>query len=122
MFTWIKTKVVGWFISKEQQKLNEFFGPLINQVKEAALKVGKENLDVGLDILKEAALAAALSAATAKTGEKTKAAEKVFLDIVKAKGLVAIHNAEAGIIKAAVAMIQDKPVEAKAELVALESK
>lgn len=108
MFGWLKNTVSGWFIKPDDKKVIDFFGPLVEQVKQAALKVGKDNLDVGLDILKGAAMGAALAASTSPTGEKTKAAEKAFLDIVKGRGLDAIHNAEAGLIKAAVAIVQDQ--------------
>jgi hypothetical protein len=107
--TWFKktkAKVKAWFAKPEDQAIIEFFGPLIDQVKAAALKAGQDNLQVGLNILKEAALAAVLEAQTSGSGNKVKAAEKVFLEIVKTKGIDAIENAEAGLIKAAVAIIQ----------------
>lgn len=90
----------------EDEPLLVFFSPLIKQVKEEALRLGKNNLQVGLDILKEAALKAAAEAASAPSGMKSRAAEEIFLEILRTKGVTAIHNAQAGLIKAAVAIIQ----------------
>lgn len=103
----IKTKVTSWFFKPEDNPILDFFGPLIDQIKAAALKAGKDNLQIGLDILKDAAIAAALEAQAAGPGaNKIQIAEKAFLRIMKEKGFDAIENAEAGLIKAAVAIIQ----------------
>lgn len=99
--------VKSWFQTEEAQII-EFFGPLMVQVREVALELGKQDLQVGLGILRDAALGAATAAATAPTGSKVEVAEAAFLSIVTAEGITAIHNAEAGAIKAAVAIIQQQ--------------
>jgi hypothetical protein len=105
--TWFKDTqktVLGWF-TPEEAAILEFFHPLMLQVKAEALKLGKDNLQVGLNILKDAAISAAMAAATAP-GDKVAAAETAFLTTGASEGIVAIHNAEAGAIKAAVAIVQ----------------
>lgn len=107
-FTWlgkVKSYIRNWLASPEDAAIIEFFGPLIDQVKAAALKAGKDNLNVGIEILKEAAVVAVLEAQ--KSGaDKVKVAEETFVRIVKERGIESIENAEAGLIKAAVAIIQ----------------
>jgi hypothetical protein len=105
---WSKTKakVKAWFGSPEDLIIIEFFGPLMQQVKSAALKVGQDNLVIGLAILKEAAIAAVLEAQAAGD-DKIKVAERTFIKIVKEKGITAMDNATAGLIKAAVAILQN---------------
>jgi hypothetical protein len=105
-FTFV-LKVVGWFLKPEDVALLRFFGPLISQVREIALKVGKDNLAIGLDILQDAAIQAVLEAKSAGEGaNKVVIAEKTFIEIVKNRGLDAVGNAAAGMIKAAVAILQ----------------
>jgi hypothetical protein len=106
-FNNLKAKFYKMF-GPEDEPLLDFFSPLIKQVKEEALKLGKNNLQVGLNILKEAAMTAASEAALAPSGQKTKAAEEIFLEILRTKGVTAIHNAQAGLIKAAVAILQSQ--------------
>jgi hypothetical protein len=119
--TWLnnaKLAVLTWanklakIFSPEDEPLLIFFAPLIKQVKEEALKLGKNNLQVGLDIMKEAAMTAATVAATAPSGQKARAAEEIFIEILRTKGVTAIHNAQAGLIKAAVAILQSQIAEA----------
>lgn len=110
-------KVLDWFGAREHDLLNwmhgddkyvlEFFAPLMEQVKATAIQLGKDDLKVGLQILRDAAVAAAMSAAAAPEGtSKVAAAEAAFLTVGAAEGITAIHNAEAGAIKAAVALVQ----------------
>lgn len=98
--------VKSWFLT-EEAAIIEFFGPLMIQVKDAALELGKGDLQVGLQVIQHAALAAVTAAATAKDN-KVEAAEAAFLAVGASEGIVAIHNAEAGAIKAAVAIIQQQ--------------
>lgn len=101
-----KNAVVGWF-SPDEKALFDFFHPLMVQVKTTALTLGKGDLQVGIQILEHAALGAATAAITAPPGTQVPAAEAAFLSIVAKEGISAIHNAEAGAIKAAVAIIQN---------------
>lgn len=106
--TWFKSatnKVKSYFLPADQQVI-QFFTPLMNQVKEQALILGKDNLAIGLKILKDAAIAGALAGVSAPPGAKVLAAEAAFLRVGVTGGITAIHNAEAATIKAAVAIIQ----------------
>jgi len=121
-------KAIVAFFSSEEKLLLEFFGPLLEQVKNEALKVGLDDLKLGLDILKAAALAAAEAAEGAPAGvDKAKLAEEAFVSTTKAEAqkvantVVAsatglyqntVNNAEAAAIKAAVAIIQAATVSA----------
>ena len=95
----------SWFSNEEKQIL-EFFSPLIKQVRDESMKLGGDNLEVGFQILKNAALAAATAAITAPPGTQVAMAEAAFLEVAATQGVAAIHNAEAAAIKAAVAIIQ----------------
>lgn len=94
------------FFSSEDKALIEFFGPLMAQVKQVAYELGKEDVQAGLQILKDAAMASVVAAAAAPSDQRVKVAEATFLTVGAAEGIKAIHNAEAGAIKAAVAIVQ----------------
>lgn len=107
---------IGAWISKEEHKIVAFFKqeeadvvhfltPLVKQILDAAQALGKETLSEGVAVILNAATKAATTAATA-TGDKVAVAEAAFLDVVKTDGVTVIHNAEAGAIKAAVAVLQ----------------
>lgn len=128
--TWLveTEKALLAFFSPEEKLIIEFFGPLMEQVKNEALKVGLDDLQLGLGILKAAALAAASAAENAGPGvDKVKAAEDAFIatgktGITEVSNTVTssattlyqttLNNAEAAAIKAAVAMIQTATVNA----------
>lgn len=128
--TWLveTEKAIVALLSPEEKLLIEFFGPLFDQVKDQALKLGLDDLQLGLGILKEAALAAATAAEGAAPGvDKVKAAEDAFIasgkvGISEASNTVTasatalyqttLNNAEAAAIKAAVAIIQTATVNA----------
>jgi len=112
--TWFdhqKNAFLAWF-SKEDKALITFFGPLMLQVKAVALQLGKNDLQVGLKILEDAAFAAVTAAVTAPPGTNVAVAETIFLQILIKEGITAIHNAEAGAIKAAVAILQQQQAAA----------
>lgn len=113
--------VLSWF-KKDEKILLDFFSPLLDQVKEQALVLGKQDLEAGLILLQKAAMAAVVAAENAP-GDKIKAAEEAFIAAIEkdggqlaaqvkgqASGLqqVILSNAEAAAIKAAVAIIQSQ--------------
>ncbi len=101
------------FFSSEDKAIIEFFGPLMAQVKEVAYELGKEDVQAGLEVLKKAALASVAAAAVAPSDQRVKVAEATFLTVGAAEGIKAIHNAEAGAIKAAVAIVQSGASQAQ---------
>ena len=94
--------------SPSEKLILEFFQPLIKQVRDEALVLGKNDLNEGLRILKDAALAAAMAGALAPPGTKVAVAEAMFLKVGASEGITAIHNAEAAAIKAAAAIVQQE--------------
>lgn len=108
MFSSVGKWFTSWFKSEEQVVV-DFFRPLIDEVKKEALHLGKDNLQVGMKIIKDAAMAAAVAGISAPPGTKTAVAEATFIAKATADGVTAIHNAEAAAIKAAVAIIRSKP-------------
>lgn len=104
--TWItqeEGKIASWF-TDEEHALIQYFGPLFEQILAQAEVLVKDDAEAGLKVLIDAATAAVGAAATAK--DKVGAAEAAFVKILTTEGVDAIHNAEAGLIKAAVAVIQ----------------
>ena len=106
---------MSWFTSvgsyfseriKEEQILYNYFKPMMDQVKIEALRLGKEDFEVGFKILTETALEAVTAAAVAPPGTQVAVAETTFLAVGAVKGIVAIKNAEQSAIKAAVAIMQ----------------
>jgi hypothetical protein len=110
-FVAVGSYVVGLF-TQEEKVILDFFTPLIEQVKAQALILGKDDLAAGFKVLQDAAMGAVKAAENAPAGQKVATAEAEFLTILATEGLDAIHNAEAGLIKAAVAIIQTTPTPA----------
>lgn len=105
--SWIKdevTVVENWF-TDEEAGVVKFFGPLVQQIIAAGAALGKATVADGVKVILDGAMSAATSAATA-TGDKVATAEAAFVSTVSTEGLTVVHNAEAGAIKAAVAIIQ----------------
>jgi hypothetical protein len=110
-FTNIENRLLAFF-SAEDKAIIEFFGPLMAQVKDVAYELGKEDVQAGLEVLKKAALASVAAAAVAPSDQRVAVAETTFLTVGAAEGIKAIHNAEAGAIKAAVAIVQTQAAAA----------
>lgn len=113
--------VLSWF-KKDEKILLDFFSPLLDQVKEQAMVLGKQDLEAGLILLQKAAMAAVVAAENS-SGDKIKAAEEAFVAEIQNSGgqlaaqvkgqvsglqQVILSNAEAAAIKAAVAIIQSQ--------------
>jgi hypothetical protein len=113
--------VLLWF-KKDEKILLDFFGPLLDQVKQQALVLGKQDLEAGLVLLQKAAMAA-VEAAEQAPGDKVKAAEEAFVKAITENGAdlantmksqalglkdIILNNAETAAIKAAVAIIQSQ--------------
>lgn len=119
----IKNYIISWF-AKDEKILLDFFAPLLAQVKEQALILGKQDLQAGIAILQNAAMKAVLAAEQAPDGtDKVKAAEEAFIKTTQEQGGVlatqvqghveqigktVLNNAEAAAVKAAVAIIQNQ--------------
>ena len=101
------TAVEGFFTSEEALVV-QFLGPLAMQIVAAVEALGKATFAEGLQVLKDAAMAgvAAGAEAAATGGNAVTAAEAAFVATGSTEGLVVVHNAEAGAIKAAVAIAQ----------------
>lgn len=106
--SWLQT--VKQFFVDEDKIIVEYFTPLMAQVKAAALKAGKDDLKIGFKILVDAASGAVQAGLTAPPGTNVAVAEAAFISIAVKEGVVAIHNAEASMIKAAVAIAQTQAV------------
>lgn len=108
--TWFKTeeqKVAAWF-SNEEAMLVQYFGPLFKEILAQAEALGQGDIKAGLQILTDAttqAVAAGVTAIASGTSAVT-AAETTFAATVVTEGKTAINNAEAGLIKAGVAIAQ----------------
>ena len=98
-----------WFTNEEQIVMAEF-EPLVVQIVAAVKALGKATFDEGFQVFKDAAKAAVdAGAAAALSGNPAavvSSAEAAFLTTGASEGVTAIHNAEAGLIKAAVATAQ----------------
>jgi hypothetical protein len=107
------TEIEAKFTSEEAAVM-KFLAPLGAQILAAAKALGKESIKEGIEVLKSSATlaVAAGAAAEASGGDAIKAAEEAFLGSAGAGGATVIHNAEAGAIKAAVAIAQAAIVEA----------
>ena len=88
-----EAKVAAVFTS-EEAIIVQFFGPLIKSI-----------IAAGGQVVLDSAMAAATAASTA-SGDKVAAAEAAFVAQGTSEGLTVVHNAEAGAIKAAVAVLQ----------------
>lgn len=104
----IGNTILGWF-STDEKAIIDFFTPLLEQVRAQALIIGKNDLAAGLQVIKDAAMAAVIAAENAPAGQKVAMAEAEFLTVAASEGITAVNNAEAAAIKAAVAIIQTTP-------------
>lgn len=107
--TWFaeeEAKVGAWFTNEEAQ-LIQFFGPLFKQIIAAGEALGKQTIQQGVQVILDAATKAVTTAASAPAGSNiVQVAEQTFLATAQSEGVIVIHNAEAGAIKAAVAIAQ----------------
>ncbi len=96
-----------------EQEVIDFLTPLGQQIQATALTLGKQDLTAGLKVLKDAVTTAVAAGATAAaTGASpVAAAEAAFLTTGAAEGQTALNNAEAGAIKAGVAIAQQAAAE-----------
>ncbi len=108
--------IKGWFQkSTVDDEIILFFTPMMHQVRDAALKAGKGSLEVGLKILTDAALGAVTAGLAAPPGTNVAVAEAAFIGIIVTEGIQEIKkitNAEASLIKGAVAIVQTEGVAA----------
>ena len=90
----------------DEQAVMAFLAPLGQQILASAKSLGKATVQEGLQVIKDTATAAvsAGAAAAATGGNAVQAAEAAFISIGTSEGLTAVHNAESGAIKAAVAI------------------
>ena len=109
-------QLINWVESEfesDEQAVMAFLAPLGDQILAAAKALGKESVQAGLKVIKDAAVAgvAAGAQALAEGGNAVTAAEAAFLATGASEGITAVHNAEAGAIKAAVAIAQKAVAE-----------
>lgn len=107
---WVSGEVteVEDFFTSEEAEVVKYFGPLISQVVAQAKVIGKEDFAAGFKVLTDAVSTAVAAGAEAATtgGNPVTAAEVSFVATVASEGITAVHNAEAGLIKAGVAIVQ----------------
>lgn len=108
--TWVSTEwqaLEGTFKSDEEAVM-AFLAPLGQQILNTAEALGKATVQDGLKVIvdasKQAVEAGAVAAASGQ--DAVAAAEETFISVGASEGLVAVKNAEAGAIKAAVAIAQ----------------
>ena len=115
---WIatETNIVGAYFTSDEAAVMKFLAPLGAQILEAAKSIGKATVQDGLAALVATATAAvsAGAQAAASGGNAVSAAEDAFIATGTSQGLTVIHNAEAGAIKAAVAIAQSTMASAQA--------
>ena len=109
-------QLINWVEAEfetDEQAVMAFLAPLGHQILAAAKTVGKATVQEGLQVIKDTAAAAVAAGATALAAGQNpvEAAEAAFIATGSAEGLTAIHNAEAGAIKAAVAIAQAAAAE-----------
>ena len=109
--TWFaqeETKVAAWF-SNEEAALVKYFGPLFKQILAQAVIIGKGDAAAGLTVLQDAVTSAVAAGAAAAVsgGNAVQAAENALISTGTSEGITAVHNAEAGLIKAGVAIAQE---------------
>lgn len=107
----IFTQAINWVekqFTADEQAVIDFLTPLAHQIYQTALKLGKEDLQAGLQVLKDsvATAVAAGTAAIAAGQNPVTAAETTFLTTAAGEGKSALSNAESGAIKAGVAILQ----------------
>ena len=109
-------QIINWVeaeFTSDEAAVMAFLAPLGSQILAAAKALGKADVQAGLQVIKDTAISAvaAGAAAAASGGNAVQAAEAAFLATGASEGLVTIHNAEAGAIKAAVAIAQSAVAE-----------
>ena len=89
-----------------EQEVIDFLTPLAQQIQAQALILGKQDLQAGLQVLKDSVITAvaAGTGAIAQGQSPVVAAEAAFLTTAAGEGKVALNNAEAAAIKAGVAI------------------
>ena len=118
--TWIKTeeeKIAAVF-TNEEAAIMQFLAPLGKQILAAAKALGTSTVQEGVQVILNSAIQAAQAGAQAQAtgGNAVTAAETAFVSTATAQGITVIHNAEAGAIKAAVAIVQANASTAAAAL------
>ena len=108
--TWI-AKVEGGFIkhfTNDEQAVMDFLTPLAKEISATALTLGKQDVQAGLQVLKDSVMASVTAGMTAIAAGQSPvvAAETTFLTTAAGEGKIALSNAEAGAIKAGVAIAQ----------------
>lgn len=109
--TTIFQQAINWVekeFSADEQAVIDFLTPLANQIYQEALILGKKDLQAGLQVLKDSVATAVQAGATAIAAGQSPvvAAEASFLTTAAGEGKTALSNAEAGAIKAGVAILQ----------------
>ena len=99
--------------------LVNYFGPLFKQILAQAETLGKGDVQAGLQVLKDAVTQAVGAGATAIAAGQNPvtAAEAQFVSTTVTEGVTAVNNAEAGLIKAGVAIVQANAAGAAAAVV-----
>jgi len=105
------SRVLGGTVKKAvivEQSVIDFVTPLAQQIQAQALILGKQDLAIGLQVLKDgvATGVAAGAAALATGGNPVAAAETAFLTTAAGEGKTALNNAESAAIKVGVALAQ----------------
>lgn len=100
---WVKTE-----FSAEESAVIDFLTPLANQIYQTALTLGKQDLQAGLQVLKDSVATAVMAGTTAIAAGQNpvQIAESTFLTTAAGEGKTALSNAESGAIKAGVAVAQ----------------
>ena len=114
--TGLIAKIENWVTDEfttDEQAVMAFLAPLGSQILAAATALGKTTVQEGLQVIKDTAAAAVAAGATAAAtgGNAVAAAEAAFVSVGTSEGLTAVKNAEAGAIKAAVAIAQSAVAE-----------
>ena len=104
-------EIEGFFTSAEAA-LAKYFGPLFQQILTTAETLGQGDAALGLQVLTNAVTTAVAAGATAAASgaDAVSAAESTFVSTLNTQGITAVHNAEAGLIKAGVAIAQSAVV------------
>jgi hypothetical protein len=114
---WIanETALVSAAFTADEAAVMKFLAPLGAQILAAAKSIGKATAQEGLQVIIASATSAvaAGAAAQASGGNAVQAAEEAFVASATTAGITVIKNAEAGAIKAAVAIAQSAIVQAQ---------
>lgn len=103
--------------------LVNYFTPLFKQIVAEAETLGKGDFQAGLQVLTDAVTSAvgAGTAAIAAGQNPVSAAESQFITTTVTEGVTAVSNAEAGLIKAGVAIAQQVGTEVPGAISAVET-